>query len=103
MTALPDYLERATDDPFDGDQARELLERVAQITALTEHPGWAFLHDYIVAQTTAEQRYVLLGRCSDQIDYATRTAKVAGMLAVLDAPQKLRDQFENRPEQEVEG
>lgn len=101
---IPLYDRSTGDDPFDGDAERHLLERAAQIQELTRHPGWAYLCDYVTALTTAKQNRILKGGCRDIEEYRQFTGEVTGMLAVLDAPNKLQQQIDNRtanrPDQE---
>jgi len=101
----PALFERRDDGPFDGDAQRELVERAARIRELTEHPGWVFLNDYVIARTTKLQQRVLLGRCENERDYAASTGRIAGMLEVLNAPETLQQQVAamqelNRPAEE---
>jgi len=75
---------------LDEAQLRELIERASQIEALTEHPGWTYLMDYLAHVTATTQEFVLFGKCTSLDEYRFHTGRIAGLRMVMEAPQALR-------------
>lgn len=83
---------------FDDDRLRELIERVAQISEMTQHPGWSLYRDLVVAQTATKQRSILAGHLTPDV-YSRECGWVAGAIAALDAPARQANKLELRLEQ----
>jgi hypothetical protein len=80
-------------------ELRALVERAARIVELTEHPGWSFFVDYLMALTTGAQRRVLNGRLKTMEEYRYETGRIAGLREAIEAPQQLLNQVSARQRQ----
>lgn len=96
MTSAPyatdpafDYL-RDDLEGLDEGELHDLIERAQQINALTNHPGWLFLQDYLVSLTTTSQKRILSGGCKNIEEYRVQTGYVRGLQASLEAVDKLQ-------------
>ena len=82
------------------DELRDLVERNADVQAMTQTPGWPLLEDYIRAQLGAKQNYLLVGNAESMEEYNKITGWLAGVQAVLNAPSALNAQTERQKEEE---
>lgn len=74
---------------------RELIERSAQIEALTSHPGWAYFKDYMIALTGSRQKRILGGYCQTMEEYRYESGYISGIQEALNAPNRLFEQIQN--------
>lgn len=74
---------------LDEQNLRDLIERSHQIHLLTQHPGWVYFRDYLVALTGSAQNMILSGSCKTYEDYRAKTGYVSGVRAALEAPDRL--------------
>lgn len=81
-------------DGLEESELRDLIERTSQIVEMTNHRGWTYLQDYLVALTTKHQTRILGGYCRDIEAYRAETGYVKGLQAALEAPMKLQERIE---------
>lgn len=89
VSSLPDYMQRADTEPFEGDEDRLLIEQAHLVSELVKQPGWEVLAGQIRAQVASWERKVMNGGCKDHDDYLISTNYARGLRHLLEAPEAL--------------
>jgi len=73
------------------DELRDLQERVAVVTDMTESVGWAMLVDAATAAIASKQLNILRGNCSSYEEYKSECSFSHGMDYLLKLPTRLQE------------